>query len=303
MGTRTIIDTHQHAYWSASRRTGTAIDPAELVADMDEQGIRKAWLLTWEVMPFEDHGDDHLALNPANLKPDGTHAGITFSDTLAARDRFPDRFVAGFAPHPKAGDAVGRFTDAVRNQGVRVCGEWKCRMLFDDPECLALFRKAGELACPVVLHLDVPELPGPDGKPVKVERWYGGKVANLERAAQACPGTVFVGHGPGFWREISGDADRAAGAYPSGPVTPGGRLHGLFDRYPNVMADLSAGSAHTALSRDPDNGRRFVERYSDRLLFGRDDFGGRNLQYLLGLGVSNAALNAVLGLNALRLVP
>ena len=69
------------------------------------------------------------------------------------------------------------------------------------------------------------------------------------------------------------------------------------------MADLSAGSAHTALSRDPDNGRRFVERYSDRLLFGRDDFGGRNLQYLLGLGVSNAALNAVLGLNALRLVP
>jgi len=293
-----IVDAHQHAFWRGSDRTGADIDPSRLVADMDEQGIGKAWLLTWEILPGEDHPEDHAGLNPANVRPDGTHAGITLADTLAARDRYPDRFVAGYAPHPAAGRAAARLENAVRHRGVLVCGEWKCRMLLDDPACLELFGKAGELGCPVVVHLDVPELAG-----VPQMRWYGGGVANLERAAQACPGTLFLGHGPGFWREISGDADSAPGAYPEGPVVPGGRLHALFDGNPNVMGDLSAGSAHGALARDLGHAREFLERYADRLLFGRDDYGGRTLGFLRGLGLAEASLARILGGNASRLVP
>ena len=298
-----VIDAHQHAFWRGSDRPDGDFSPSRLVADLDEQGITRAWLLTWEIMPFEDHPEDHGALNPANLRPNGSHAGITLSDTLFARDRYPDRFVAGFSPHPGSGRAAERFAEAVRNCGVRVCGEWKCRMPFDDPECLRLFRKAGELGCPVLLHLDVPELPGPDGKPSPQKRWYGGTVGNLARAARACPGAVFIGHGPGFWREISGDADSSSDAYPQGPVTPGGRIYALLEECPNVMADLSASSALTALSRDPERGRTFLRTYSKRLLFGRDDYGSRTMDFLLSQGLPETALADILGNNARRLVP
>ena len=36
-----IIDAHQHVFWHGR-------DDAGLIADMDEQGIDKAWALTWE---------------------------------------------------------------------------------------------------------------------------------------------------------------------------------------------------------------------------------------------------------------
>src|SRR6185295_12257502 len=111
---------------------------------------------------------------------------------------------------------------------IRGCAEWKFRMPFDDPRCLELYRAAGRLKCPVVLHLDVPYLPDSEGKAVFQAGWYGGTVANLERALQACPETTFIGHAPGFWREISGDADARSEGYPKGPVTPGGRLYRLF---------------------------------------------------------------------------
>src|SRR5690606_33409841 len=132
-------------------------------------------------------------------------------------DRYPDRFVLGYCPNPIHPEATHMFQAAYNIHGVRVCGEWKFRMHFDDPRCLNLFRKAGELGCPVVLHLDVPYQPNEDGQSIYQPSWYGGTVANLERALQACPETNFIGHAPGFWREISGDADQMASSYPEVP--------------------------------------------------------------------------------------
>src|SRR5579862_3571047 len=218
-----IIDSHQHVFWHGR-------DDAGLIADMDAQGIDVAWLLSWEVLPCEDEKSYHSALNPVHFRADGTHTGIPLSDLVLARDRYPKRFVLGFCPNPLQGSAPERFEAAYRIHHVRVCGEWKFRLPFDDPRCLELFHVAGRLACPVVLHLDVPYLPHPEtGRPVYQRSWYGGTVAHLERTLQACPETIFIGHAPGFWREISGDADGDPKVYPGGPVTPGGRLHSLFD--------------------------------------------------------------------------
>jgi predicted TIM-barrel fold metal-dependent hydrolase len=44
----------------------------------------------------------------------------------------------------------------------------------------------------------------------------------------------------------------------------------LFERYPNLYGDLSAGSGHNAVSRDPEFGYAFLESFQDRLLFGTD---------------------------------
>ena len=44
----------------------------------------------------------------------------------------------------------------------------------------------------------------------------------------------------------------------------------LVRRYPNLYGDLSAGSGHNAVSRDPEFGYAFMEQYQDKLLFGTD---------------------------------
>lgn len=292
-----LIDTHQHVFWHGR-------DDAGLVADMDEHGIDLAWLLTWEIAPTEDALSYHRVLNPEHMRPDGTHAGIPLSDLIHTRNRYPDRFVLGYCPHPLLGNAPALLEAAYHMHNVRVCGEWKFRVLFDDPRCLNLYRKAGELNLPVVLHLDVPYLPDPEsGTATYQPNWYGGTVANLERALQACPDTIFIGHAPGFWREISGDAQQASPVYPTGPITPDGKLEQLLQRYPNLYADLSAGSALQAIQRDPSFSRDLLERFADRFLFARDYYGGKLMAFLEQLELTPATWAAISHGNARRLVP
>lgn len=291
-----IVDAHQHVYYHN-------LSPEHLLAEKDDCGIDLTWLLTWYLPPAEHVASSHAVFNPRNARPDGTHAGAPFDDVLEMCRRFPERFLPGYCPCPSEGDAAARFEAAHRFYGVRVCGEWSYRMLLDDPRALRLFRCAGDLGCPVVLHMDVPFLPGADGGPVYEENWYGGDIYNLERALQACPQTVFVGHAPGFWRFISGDAAEDPAKYPAGPLVPGGEVLRLLDTYPNLWADLSAGSGLGALRRDEEHARRFLRRYADRLLFGRDAPGNDLQVFLRGLGLETEVLEKVFGANARRLVP
>ncbi len=57
-------------------------------------------------------------------------------------------------------------------------------------------------------------------------------------------------------------------------------MYDLFDRYSNLLGDLSAQSGLNALSRDPDHARQFLTRFADRLLFARDDYGSELLDFL-----------------------
>jgi predicted TIM-barrel fold metal-dependent hydrolase len=275
-------------------------DDKGLVADMDEHGIEYAWLLTWTVAPWEDRPDCHSLLNPLNLRADGTHRGITLGDLITARDRYPNRFVLGYCPHPLVGHAPALLRAAVEIHGVQVCGEWKFRIPFDDPRCLELFHVAGQLQLPVVLHLDVPYLKN-RGKLAYQPLWYGGTIDHLARALAACPATIFIGHAPGFWREISGDAVDDPAWYPAGPIRGRGRLYGLLDQYPNLWADLSAGSALIALRRNPKNAARFLTRYSDRLLFARDQYGQELWAFLQTLRLPAEVQRKICHQNAERL--
>jgi predicted TIM-barrel fold metal-dependent hydrolase len=70
---------------------------------------------------------------------------------------------------------------------------------------------------------------------------------------------------------MSADLDeKDRGGYPTGPVSAPGRVSELLARYPNLHADLSAGSGFNAVSRDPEFGYRFLEEHQDKLLFGTD---------------------------------
>ena len=290
-----VIDSHNHVNYHG-------YDADALVAEMDGYGIDVTWLLTWYLPPSEDVPGTHGAFSPTSFRPDGTHAGATLPELLAARDRHPSRFVAGYCPCPHEGSAPALFQAAYDNHGVRVCGEWSYRMLLDDPRSIELFRRVGELGCPVVLHIDAPYLSDAAGRLVYQPHWYGGDMGALERALIACPETVFVGHAPGFWRYISGGAEHDTATYPAGPIVPGGRLFDLLDAHENLWADLSAGSGLTALSRDVDHAREFILRHATRLLYGRDAHGNDLREFLGALDLPADVLSLLLCENAARLV-
>ena len=46
----------------------------------------------------------------------------------------------------------------------------------------------------------------------------------------------------------------------------------IYQKYPNLRGDISAGSGAYALSCDPDHGAEFMEKFQDQLYFGTDRF-------------------------------
>jgi len=288
-----IVDIHTHVSYH-----GYSIDDA--VRNMDEQGIAKAWLLTWEA-PYDEYGaGDHRYMSPYQV-------GIPFDDVVKATERYPDRFVAGWAIDPRRPQAIDRLRSAVEMHKVRVYGELKLRLMYDDLDLIGMYRVCGELGLPVLFHLEI-EKPNPGGRATGTAAlggrpyWYGGEFDVVERFLSRCPETSFIGHAPGFWREMSGDATTAGDMYPRGPVQPGGRLTALLDRYPNLYCDLSAESGLNALGRDPSNAREFLLRYQDRALFGRDYWDARLSRFLATLDLPVEVLGKIVSGNARRLV-
>lgn len=281
------IDAHNHPNWHGH-------NARRILENMDEQGIDRMWLLSWE-SPVEDYDPrSHSVLPP-------TSVGIPLADVLEVGGRAPERFVLGYVPHPKRPDAVDRLKAAVAIHGVRVAGEYKVRLPFDDLDAIALFRACGELRLPVTFHLEYPVDVGYKQYP-RPSYWYGGSIEALERALAACPETVFIGHGPGWWAHVSGDDRFHKEMYPRGPVAPGGRVPELLRRHVNLYADLSATSGFTALSRDREFGRGFLNEFQDRLLFGRDSFDSRLMDHLKGLDLSPDAFEKLCWRNAHGLV-
>ena len=148
-----------------------------------------------------------------------------------------------------------RYVDA----GAKGFGEHKPGVAIDDPRSMEVYAVCGELKLPILFHLDeqrntdAPGLPG------------------LEKVLKAFPDTTFIGHGPGWWASIAGGVTAAdLAGYPQGKVAPGGAMDRLMAAYPNIYADLSAGSGAGALSRDIEFAQQFIARRADRLMFGTD---------------------------------
>lgn len=284
-----IIDAHNHPDWHGYNRE-------KFLANMQQCGIGVTWLLSWEC-PADEYDPNFNRLVP--LKD--ARGPIPFTRCLAYVEHAPDKFVLGYAPDPRRPDAVDSLQAAVEVFGARVCGEVKLRMMYDNPDALRLFRFCGEKGLPVVLHFDYEFDTG--ARYPRPNWWYGGPIAALERVLQACPDTIFLGHAPGFWSHISGDDLYDKDPYPKGKVKPGGRLIGLLRQYKNLYCDLSAGSAYTALARDPAFAVKFLMEFQDRALFGRDYFDTRHRDFLDRLKLPKPVLAKIYSGNALKLVP
>jgi hypothetical protein len=263
---------------------------------MTQYNIDKTWLLT-----FECPGDEYDHTSSVNMPEFGPPGALPLSRCVSYVERAPEKFVLGFAPDPRRPEAIDRLEGAIALYGVRVFGELKVRMMYDNPDALRMYRFCGQKKLPVVVHIDYEFDTG-----VKYPRpnwWYGGGIEALERAMQACPETIFVGHGPGFWAHISGDDQFNKVAYPIGKVVPGGKIVTQLRQYSNLYGSLDAGSGWNALNRDQEFAKEFLLEFQDRLLYGRDEFDNRHQELLNALGLPEEVLTKIYSGNALKLVP
>lgn len=238
-----LVDIHTHLGQTWNRTE--VLTAADLLRWMDAHHVAQAI-----VLPL--------------VNPEASSYPLTSDFVLEQTRPHRDRLVPFCAIDPRASYSDGQagMTAMLRRYqeaGARGFGEHKPGLAIDDPRSEVIYRACGELKLPVLFHLDnernldKPGLPG------------------LERMLAACPETIFIGHGPGWWASISGGVSAADLArYPRGEVQPGGAIDTLMDRYTNLYGDMSAGSGAGAIARDLKFGREFLIRRADRLLFGTD---------------------------------
>lgn len=285
------IDAHNHPDYHKMKWS-------DIVRDMDALGIEKTCLLSCE-NPWDEN---YLPTMGVFASPLGGGVSVPFERCLDGFEHAPDRFILGYAPDPRIPGAVYRLQSAIDTYGVKMCGEMKLRMMYDNPDAIELFRYAGWRGLPVTLHLDYYGATKQPEASLRSSLWYGGDIFTLERVLRECPETNFLGHAPAFWGCISGDEKWRQESYPKGPVLPGGHIERLLDAYPNLYCDCSAGSGCFALSRDPEYTRRLFLKHPDRFVYARDEFTNRLSEFIDTLGLPEDVLELFYHGNLERLI-
>ena len=289
-----IVDIHNHPDWYGH-------DFNKFIANMAQYNIDVTWLLSCET-PAGEYDPRYDGI----FHSKGNGISLPFNNSLPYAAREPDKFVLGYAPDPRKPDSIDKLAEAIENCRVRICGEMKLKMMYDNPDALRMFRFCGEKGLPVLVHIGIEETKENYESLAKYgcpDFWFGGGLEPFERALQACPETIFLGHASGFWAHISGDDRYDKEWYPAGKIIPGGKVVTMLRQNPNLYCDLSAGSGHNALSRDIEFTKQFIFEFQDRLLYGRDYFDNRHQELLNSLSLPQSILDKIYYKNALKLVP
>jgi len=242
-----IIDVHAHL--GKVMHGFAPLTPEKLLRFMDAHGIEKSVILPLVAPEEEDYY-------------------YTTEQALADCAAHPDRLIPFANMDPRRGRNDGSYDfhpvlKEYADMGCKGFGEILANLPTNDPRMKGIYEACGRLGFPVVFdfRLTTVGVIDPVGMPY------------LEECLQEFPDTIFIGHGPAWWAEISADvtAEQKKG-YPEGPVKAPGKIDFLLEKYPNMHADLSAGSGYNALSRDLDVARDFLQKHYRKLMFGTDRF-------------------------------
>lgn len=234
-----MIDTHTHLHYTGrlpGERPG--ISAEQLVNTMDQRGIDKS-----VVLPIES--------------PEIVTGCCTTEQVVAAARMFPERIIPFVQIDPRTPRSDELIEHFVTQFGCKGYGETVDGLPFDDPLKLRIYAKCNELQLPLVFY-------GSGGS-----NFDEVGLPRLEKCLQQYPDMYFIGHGPRWWNAISADDDGSCG-YPKGPISEGGAADRLLQDYPNMYADISAGSGYNAMTRDAEFTRGFVERNWSKILFATD---------------------------------
>jgi len=228
------------------------LTPKRLIKKMDEIGIEKGVIL-----PIEN--------------PEETHWYNTSDNVLKVCKKYKERLIPFCNVDPRRGlnseneKFIFNLIEEYLKKGAKGFGEILANLRFNDKRMKNIYKACGELKISIVFHLG--------GVPEKSTIGLTDEIGlpYIEEVLNEFPDAVFVAHGPGWWAEISGDVkpeDRDS--YPKGKIEKEGKVQYLLKNYPNIYADLSAQSAYNALTRDPEYGIEFLNKFYNKLLFATD---------------------------------
>jgi len=276
-----MIDFHTHLggvkSWCKSLKGVIFVSERDLLSYMSDAGIEIAVVLP---TPHVDAGLGEY---------------IYPSEKVLRICRFHREIVPFCCLDPENTEKLDVLEDYV-SRGAMGYGEHKVRLPIDHPGSLEIYEACGRIGIPILMHVDEAHNYG-------FERLFPELAAEYSK-------TVFVMHGPGWWRHIS--ADPGLETYPKGPIKPHGLVNRLLE-YGNVYADISATSGLNALQRDKEYAREFLERHRFKILYGTDfpcvdNYGGQygmdglHLDLLKALGLSDKTFKNITFKNAERLL-
>lgn len=237
-----IIDIHQHTNY----RERTA---EQLVAHQREMGVTQTILLP-----------SGSAVRRASTA-DGRHNGLGGvgaggnESVLAMSRQYPKEFLPGaneVTDLPEARAEIAKYLEL----GAVIIGEQKFGVECDSPESQILYALAGEYRVPILMHFQ--------------HGTYNRGFERLHKMLEKFSKTMFIGHAQTWWANIDRHHADQKVLYPKGKVTPGGLTDRYLADYPNIFADMSAGSGLNALTRDEDHARAFLDRHQGKILYGSD---------------------------------
>jgi len=242
-----MIDVHAHL--GKVIYNAPVLTVEKLLLFMDRYGIEKSVILPLVAPEEEDYY-------------------YTTEQALTDCVKHPDRLIPFANMDPRRGRNDGQYDfypvlKEYADLGCKGFGEILANLPTNDPRMKGIYKACGRLGFPVVFdfRLRTTGVTDPVGMPF------------LEECLKEFPETIFVGHGPGWWAEISADVTaEQKNIYPKSPLVTPGRIDYLLATYPNLYADLSAQSAINAFSRDLGYAREFVLRHHKKLMFGTDRF-------------------------------
>lgn len=235
-----ILDIHQHTHYHDR-------NDEHLLAHQQAMGVTKSILL------------------PAGTSVDrpSTHKGR--SNGLAARCGGPETCMKISKDNPNSYlwgtnevtdlDTAPAEVEKWLKLGACIIGEQKFAVECDSVHSQKLYELAAAYQVPILLHFQ--------------HLTYNLGYDRFYKMLEKYPQTVFIGHAQTFWGNIDKAHDQKV-MYPKSKITPGGITDRYLADYPNMYADMSAGSGLLALTRDEEHTTAFFGRHQDKILYGSD---------------------------------
>jgi hypothetical protein len=127
--------------------------------------------------------------------------------------------------------------------GASIIGEQKFSVECDSMHSQKLYELAAAYQVPILLHFQ--------------HLTYNLGYDRFHTMLAKYPKTTFIGHAQTFWGNID-QAHEQKVMYPKTKVAPGGLTDRYLADYPNLYADMSAGSGLLALTRDEEHTTAFL---------------------------------------------
>lgn len=201
----------------------------------DGLDVVAAWMERMNVAQCIIHPLDHKGSRPSNEEER--------QEMLANYRKYKGRihrFCIIYPNEVKTVDDAVKILQREKQDGAIGFGEhYGVGMMFDDPQNLLFYEACTRVELPVMFHIDQKRNMDEKGLP------------RLELVLRSYPKCILIAHSY-WWRHLhDGTCER------------------LLQKYPNLYADLSP-AAVAALSKQGDQGREFIIRNADKLLFGTD---------------------------------